>query len=503
MSTPLRLSKPSVKSDRSNAPDHQARELYRDLQLVIEYLPIDDLKVYDRNPRIHPKRQIEQIAESMRAFGVVSPLAIDGSGTLIAGHGRLAAAKRLGYTTLPVIRIDHLDEAQLRALAIADNQLAALAGWDKELLALEFKYLLELDLEVDLSFDLAITGFDAAEIDRLVEDTSDQGDNGADHVPEPDLKEPPVAFLGDLWVLGEHRILCGDAREAGSYTALLGDERAAMSISDAPYNISIAGMVSKSGKHAEFCMGVGELTKPAFTSFLTSFLTHSRVFSQPGAIHFTFMDWRHLGEMLAAGQGAGLELKNLCIWNKSSAGMGGGGYRSQHELVFMWKDPGAPHVNNVQLGKFGRNRTNVWDFPGAAGLRKELELHPTPKPVSLIAEAIRDVSNRNDIVFDCFSGSGTTIIAAAKTGRRARVIELDPHYVDVAIARWLAWSGQTALLAETGLSFAAMREQRADTANRLVGSAGPQDMAGLAAEPSPSSLPQVRVRRRTPVAAQA
>ena len=502
MSKLSRLSKSLVKSDRADEPDDGPRDLYRNLQLVIEEVPTRELKSYERNARTHSKRQIEQIAESICAFGFVSPLLVDASGTLIAGHGRLAAAKMLKYATVPVVRIDHLDEAQKRALRIADNQLAALAGWDKGLLALEFKDLLAFDLKLDLSFDLGVTGFAAAEIDRLVDDTTEQ-DSSDDAAPEPDLKARPVARLGDLWILGEHRILCGDAREAASYSALLGDERAAMSISDSPYNISLNQMVSKSGKHADFCMGVGEMTPTKFTAFLTSFLTHSRAFSQAGAIHFSFMDWRHMGEMLAAGQGAGLELKNLCVWNKSSAGMGGGGYRSQHELTFMWKDPGAPHINNVQLGKFGRNRTNVWDFPGAAGLRKELELHPTPKPVSLVSEAIRDVSNRNDIVIDCFSGSGTTIIAAGKTGRRARVIELDPRYVDVAIKRWQDWSGETAIHASTSLSFAQTAEQRAAPPDPPDSAPCPQTPITDGSEPNLPSSPPVRMRCRIPVVANA
>lgn len=386
----------------------------------------------DRSARAHPKQQIAQIAASFQAFGVVSPLVVDAQGQLIAGHGRLAAARLLKHASVPVVRLDHLDEAQKRALRIADNQLAALAGWDQRLLALEFKDLLALDLTLDLSFDLAITGFTAAEIDKLVD-----------------------------------------------------------------------GTVSKSGKHAEFCMGVGELSEGEFTAFLTRFLTHSRAFSRKGAIHFAFMDWRHMGEMLAAGQGAGLELKNLCVWNKRSAGMGGGGYRSRHELAFMWKDPGAPHINNVALGKFGRNRTNVWDFPGAAGLRKELELHPTPKPVALVAEAIRDVSDRNNIVLDCFSGSGTTVIAAAKTGRRARVIELDPHYVDVAVRRWQDWSGETATHAAGGLSFAQLAEQRAAPPDPTDVAPCPAVLRRSCAEPALPAPSPVRVRRRVPVVAQA
>lgn len=267
----------------------------------------------------------------------------------------------------------------------------------------------------------------------------------------------------------------------------MGDERAAMGIHDAPYNVSITKHVTKSGKYAEFAMGVGELSVAEFTVFLTSFLKAATAVSAPGAIQFNFMDWRHLPEMLGAGQEAGLELKQHCVWDKGVGAMGSF-YRSQHELVFVFKEPSAPYLNNVQLGRFGRNRTNVWAWPGAASLRKELELHPTPKPVSMIAEAVRDVTKRNDIVLDCFSGSGTTILAAAKAGRRAGVIELDPHYVDVAIRRWEGWSGEIARHAATGLSLAEMAEHRGASGN---------SNEPLAEH---SAAPIVRIRQRTRLA---
>lgn len=449
--------------------------------LHIEYVPLGALKVYKRNARTHSPRQIEQIAESIRAFGFVSPLLVDAAGELIAGHGRLTAARRLGLDEVPVVRIEHLDDAQMRALRIADNRLAELAGWDRELLALEFKDLLEIDLELDLSFDLAITGFSSPEIDGLITDAEGAADaDGEDALPDAEDGAPPVSRLGDLWQLGEHRIICGDARERSVYEALLGDERAAMGIHDAPYNVSVTRHVSKSGKHREFAMATGELSEDEFTGFNTAWLTQVVFFSRSGAIQWAFMDWRHIGEITAAGRAAGLELKNLAVWNKGVGAMGSL-LRSQHELVFMFKEPSAPHINNVQLGKFGRYRTNVWDYPGAAGLRKELELHPTPKPVALVADAIRDVSNRGDLVLDAFSGSGTTIIAAARTGRRARVIELDPLYVDVAIRRWEGWSGKKAVHLESGLGFAELGQARAEAES----------------DPPPESAPAApRVRRR-------
>jgi hypothetical protein len=240
-----------------------------------------------------------------------------------------------------------------------------------------------------------------------------------------------------------------------------------MGVHDAPYDVPISGHVAKPGRHKEFVMGAGELGA-AFTPFLSAFLQASSAFLTPGGYQFCFMDWRHISEMLAAGQAAGLELKNLCVWNKGSGAMGSL-YRSQHELVFVFKDPKSPGANHVQLGKFGRNRTNVWDYPGAASLRKELELHPTPKNVRMIADAIRDVTSRNDVVLDAFSGSGTTIIASAKVGRRGYAVELDPHYVDVGVRRWEQWSGEVARHAETGLTFAEMAEQRNQAPDLQVG----------------------------------
>jgi len=258
-----------------------------------------------------------------------------------------------------------------------------------------------------------------------------------------------------------------------------------MSANDGPYNVSIEKLVG-SRRHGEFVMGVGEMDTAAFTGFLAEFLTLCKDYCKPGAIHYAFMDWRHMGEMLEAGRQSGLELKNLCVWAKGSAAMGSF-YRSQHELVFVFKEPGASHINNVQLGKFGRDRSNVWSYPGAASLRKELKLHPTPKNVSMIADAIRDASNRNDIVLDVFSGSGTTIIAAAKTGRRARVIELDPLYVDVAIRRWEAWSGGTARHSATGMTFAELATAR-----------GGEPRSDEPASAGAKAVRIARVRRRSP-----
>ncbi len=454
----------SSRSKTETVPS-QLPSLHPNLRLAVAYVNVSELRLYGRHARTHSARQVEQIAASIQVFGFVSPLVADESGTLIAGHGRLAAAQLLGYDTVPVVLLEHLNEAQKRALRIADNQLATLAGWNEEMLAIEFSDLLAADLSLNLDFDLAITGFEAATIDKLVDAAAAVSNQEAeDSVPELDGDTVPVSVPGDMWVLGEHQILCGDALEADSYQSLLAGETAAMSIHDFPYNVPINGHVSGTGKHREFVMACGEMSPQEFTAFIARVLTHNGAVLRAGALQYAFMDWRHMREMLAGGDAAHLELLNLCVWNKGCGGMGSF-YRSQHELVFAFKQPGAAHHNNVRLGRFGRNRTNVWDVPGgSAALRSELELHSTPKPVALIAEAIRDASDRNDIVLDAFSGSGTTLIAAAKTGRRARVLELDPHYVDVSVRRFERWSGLDAVHAVTGLTFAQTREQRAQSA---------------------------------------
>ena len=355
-----------------------------------------------------------------------------------------------------MIRLQHLGEAEKKILRIALNRCAELAQWDESLLKVEFESLL-IDPKLSVDFDLSLSGFAMPEIYRITDEGAAQDDSD-DFSEEPNRREPPVSRLGDTFLLEEHRITNGNACDAASYAAVLGDERAAVGLHDAPYNLA-ARRISKSGRHSDFVFAHGELSEEAYTAFLVDFLALARAHSGPGAVQFSFIDYRHLGEMHAAGRATGLVMLNLCIWDKGS-GSWGSPWRGQHELVFVFADGQGPVLDNVQLGRFGRNRTNVWSWPGAASLRKELELHPTPKPVGLLAEAIRDVSNRGDIVLDCFSGSGSTILAAAKTGRRARVIELDPHYVDVSVRRWEKWSGGIARHAATGLTFDQLKETR-------------------------------------------
>jgi hypothetical protein len=452
--------------------------LYRDLILRIEYRPISTLKVYATNPRSHSRQQLKVLANSLQAFGFVAPIIVDESDVVVGGHGVLLAAKELGYAEVPVVRLTHLSEAEKKALRIALNRSAELAGWDRKLLKVEFESILEFNPNLSVDFDL---GWSMPEIEGILDEA--EAEDGSDDLrEEPNRREPPVSRPGDIIVMDEHSIINGDATDPASYAALLGDERAAVGLHDPPYNLPTK-RISKSGRHPDFIYGHGELSGGVHTRLLAGFLRQASAHSRPGAVQFSFIDWRHMGEMLEAGRSAGLALANLCIWDKGS-GAFGSPYRGQHEMVFVFSDRRAPVLNNVQLGKFGRNRTNVWSWPGAPSLRKELKLHPTPKPVGLLAEAIRDVSNRGDIVLDSFSGSGSTIIAAAKTGRRGRAIELDPHYVDVGVRRWEKWSGGVARHAATGLTFDQLKEaRRAEARSSDAGAAGGDQIDTLGPAP--------------------
>ncbi|HZH47683.1 MAG TPA: site-specific DNA-methyltransferase, partial [Roseococcus sp.] len=303
-----------------------------------------------------------------------------------------------------------------------------------------------------------------------------QGADPADIVTLP-APGPAVTQRGDLWVLGRHRLLCGDALDPEAYAQLMGADKAAMVFTDPPYNVPIAGHVCGAGaiQHREFAMATGEMDEQGFTAFLTTVLGHLARHSQDGAIHFVCMDWRHLGELLAAGRAVYSELKNLIVWNKTNAGMGTF-YRSKHELVFAFKHGTAPHVNTFELGQHGRHRSNVWDYPGVNSFRpdrlEELRMHPTVKPVAMVADAIRDCSRRGEAVLDAFCGSGTTLVAAERAGRVGRALEIDPAYVDTAVRRWQALTGEAATHAETGLAFDAVAAERAAAETRETVDAG-------------------------------
>jgi len=431
-------------------------------KLEIIYRGVGDLRPRATNPRTHTKKQLEQIAASIRRFGFTNPVLTDEEDGIIAGHGRVEAAKLIGMAEVPTVRLADMSEADIRAYVIADNRLAENAGWDRELLGLELKYLSELDID----FDVTITGFEPPEIDVLIGELSLDGDvdDPADAVPEP-AAGLAVTRPGDIWHIGPHRLICGDATRAETYAALLGEEKTAMVFTDPPYNVPISGHVSGLGnvRHREFAMASGEMSSTEFTDFLTDVFGHLAAFSVDGAIHFQCMDWRHIGEMLTAGDAAYTELKNLCVWAKTNGGMGSL-YRSAHELVFVFKSGTAPHVNNVELGRHGRYRTNVWTYAGAnsfgASRDEDLAMHPTVKPVAMVADAILDCSRRKDIVLDAFAGSGTTLVAAHRSGRRGYGIEIDPAYCDVIIRRMRETCGLEAVLEADGRGFEEVASER-------------------------------------------
>jgi DNA modification methylase len=428
----------------------------------IEHLQIAALKPNPRNARLHSQKQLHQIAASIREFGFNSIVVIDEGGVILVGHGRVEAAKLAGLTSLPVLRITHLTAEQKVGFSLADNKIALNADWDLE----QIKLLLRELSAQELNFDLEVTGFETAEIDLHIDGpTVAVKADRSDAVPEP--QNVAVARLGDLWQLGEHRLICADACNKAAYAELLNGDQARMVFTDPPYNVPIDGHVSGLGgvKHREFRMASGEMTSAEFQRFLNTVFANMTEVSLDGALHFICMDWRHMAEVMSAAQGIYSGMKNLCVWNKNNGGMGSL-YRSKHELVFVYKVGNGPHINTIELGKNGRYRTNVWDYAGVntwrAGREADLEMHPTVKPTALVIDAIKDCSRRDDIVLDAFSGSGTTIIAAHKSRRRARAIELDPLYIDVAIRRWQTFTGQAATMAITGETFAEVEERRSD-----------------------------------------
>ena len=439
-----------------------AKRLGSSPRVSIIYRSIDDLKLDPKNPRSHSPRQIRQIGRSIEEFGFIVPILVDASDKVIAGHGRLLACRQLGWREVPTIPLHHLSEAQARAFMIADNRLTEISEWDDALLATQLRELAALDLD----FSLEVTGFDIGEIDLRIEQSGlTDDDERANQIPEPS-GDSPVTQIGDVWILNEHKVLCASALERNSYATLMGTALAEMVFIDPPYNVAIDGNVSGLGatRHREFVMASGEMSKEEFQQFLTKAFMLLARYSTPRSLHFVCMDWRHIGEVLAAGQDVYNELLNCCVWVKDNAGMGSF-YRSQHELIFLFKSKRVSHRNNVQLGQYGRNRTNVWNYPCANSFSRSgeegnlLALHPTVKPAALVGDAIMDCTERGGIVLDSFLGSGTTVIAAERTGRRCYGVEIDARYVDTIVRRWQAFTRHVAIHSESGRSFAEIEEE--------------------------------------------
>lgn len=424
--------------------------------LQVEAAPTSGLTPNPDNARTHLDKQIMQIAASIERFGFLVPIVVDKAGMIIAGHGRWLGARKLGLTSVPVVRAEFLSEDDRRAFALADNKLAELSGWDDKLLQAELNRLF------DSGYGLDLTGFTTADLDFSLPEPSDK--NKADRVELPDPSTAAVARAGDLWQVGPHRLFCGDAREVTSCEALLGGELANIVFADPPYNVPIEGFVSGSGQHREFMMGVGEMSPGEFTAFLRAIFRMCARFSTSGSIHYHCMDWRHTRELLDAADGIYTEHKQIIVWDKQTGGMGTF-YRSQHELVFVFKSGRDKHVNTFGLGETGRYRTNVVRYAGAntfrKGRKRDLADHSTIKPTALIADFLLDCSHRGDLVLDPCLGSGSTLIAAHRTGRRGAGIELDPLYVDTALRRLSDATGLIAVLVGDGRTFAEVAVTRA------------------------------------------
>jgi DNA modification methylase len=398
----------------------------------------------------------------LKAFGFTNPILVSDELEILAGHGRAAAAELIGMGQVPVVRLSDLSPAERKAYVLADNKLALNAGWDREVLAIELQGL------IDLGFEVETTGFALGEIEVILAEAAESAptetiDGAEDEIPV--VEDAAVSRSGDIWRARRHRILCGDARDKAAYDALLGDERIDLIFTDPPYNVPIDGHVCGLGRirHREFVMGVGEMSSAEFRAFLEQTLGPAAERCRDGAIAFVCMDWRHAEELIAAGKAIFSELKNVCVWNKSNAGMGIF-YRSKHELVFVFKKGTAPDVNTFGLGETGRPRTNVWDYAGVSSLGpgriEELAMHPTVKPTRLVAKAIKDCSRRGDLVLDPFGGLGATLIAAEKTGRSARVIEFDPAYCDTILRRFERVTGKRPILSATGETLEEVEQRR-------------------------------------------
>lgn len=430
--------------------------LVHDLDLQVQYLATDRLVAYGRKTRTHTKAHIELMVKVMAEFGCIVPVIVDEAAKVLAGNARVEAARTLGLDRVPTVKVSHLNDAQKRAFVIADNRLGELAGWDRDTLRIELEELRDLDLH----FDLQLTGFSEPQIEGLL---AGDADGKADAVPFAGAA--PVSQAGDLWLMGDHRLSCGDATDPGVLTGVLGDDRVRTVFTDPPYNVRVSGHVTHNARHGEFVMASGEMSDEAFTAFLGQVWGNIAKALVPGGLAYLCMDWRHMGHTLSAMADKGLDLLNLIVWDKKIAGMGSF-YRSRHELVFLVKKEGGPHTNRVKLGSNGRDRSNLWAYDGVngfgAGKAKARDMHPTVKPMAMVRDALLDSSDRGEVVLDLFSGSGTTLIAAEVARRRGRAIELDPLYADTGVIRWQDFTGRQAVLAGSGETFAQVRARRAE-----------------------------------------
>ncbi len=409
-----------------------------------------DLVEYARNPRKNDA-EVDKMVGCIKEFGFRIPIVAKSDGTVVDGHLRLKAARKLGLTEVPVVIADDLSEAQIKAFRLIANQSANWAEWNEELLKLELEELKEMN------FDLELTGFDLDEISEILKnDVEEKASESNEEEPQKEVKI--VSKLGDLWILGNHRLLCGNSTSESDVRKLMNDQLADVVFTDPPYNVKVSNIsgINKEHKHAEFLMASGEMSEEEFIEFLSKIFHNLASFSKNGSLHYVCMDWKHVYEIITAGKKNYDTLKQLCIWNKGVGGMGNF-YRSQHELIFVFK-------NGKDEKPFHGNRSNVWNYPGMNSFATEnrdelLASHPTVKSLPLVKDAILDASNEGDLVLDLFGGSGTTLIAAEETNRKCCMMELEPKYCDVIIKRWQQLTDQIAVR-ENGKTFEEISAER-------------------------------------------
>jgi DNA modification methylase len=434
---------------------------HSDPEVCVTRVAISELKLDPTNPRAHSKRQLKLLAKSIETFGFVSPVLINAQRRVIAGHGRIGAAKLLGRQFVPAISINHLSERQLKALVIADNRLAERATWNRKLLREQLKAL----SEVEIDFDIEAIGFEIGEIDLLIEGTepATKGDGDpADALPEA-TTSAQVSKPDAVWLLGRHRVHCGNSLNESSFSALMEDRRADVVITDPPYNLGVNEVTRLSNiRQKDFKMTAGEMSESGFGDCLAQVFDLLASHSADGSLHHIFMDWRHMSEILVAGNHAYTELTNVCVWVGDKGGSG-----SLYELVFIFKSGEGKHRNDLQLGQDVRYKSNVWNHPAVNSSSRTteegnlLELHRRTKPVSLVADAIEYCTSRRDFILDPFLGTGTTVIAAERSGRVCYGIELNPLYVDTIVRRWQAFTGLVATHVVSGRSFTDLEQEAA------------------------------------------
>ena len=456
--------------------------------LTFEYVSIDDLSFPARTLSQVNDRQHRQLMASITEFGFIAPLVISRGNEVIVCEKRLAAARELGLTQVPVVRANTLTPLQIRQYRIADNRLNELREWDADALKAELDEIIVLDPDVNIE----ALGYEVAEFDVAVQVVT-EGEDPADIAPE--LPAEPQSRPGDIWEIDGHRLGCGDARDADFLRRLLDGEQPTCVFADPPFNRPVAQHIGGKGriKHPEFVMASGEMSDAEFQQFQIDWLVQAVAVAQPGALIYVASDWRAPLATLAAAQTAGLEQVNFCTWELASPRLGSF-YRSACEYFPVWKKPGGKSRNNVMLGRSGRHRSNCWHYPGANSFgagRATLHLHPTVKPLALVLDILLDCTARGDAILDPFCGSGTTLLAAQRTGRKARVIELDPRYVDVAVRRYQDVFGRAPRLQGSGLTLDELASMPPRLGHPLKPKANSQDE-----EPTQMQPRAPRIRRR-------